>query len=209
MTSTGMVTVWAASASTRCEPCQSLVNAAPGLARSCQDSCLSASGRRWAWRREAARWRIHGFCRRRAGSRNSRCIEILRAIRRRRLPGGQDRAAVSPPGDRRPARVAESERRLGAVGQRRRAEAGQGRHRRSVCPLGRQPCRRVVRVEEGTARSLRQLHPSGSRGPRTGRGRTPATQQSDACEVTARLRCPTSGNAPSSGGVRPDIPLPR
>jgi hypothetical protein len=42
-----------------------------------------------------------------------------------------------------------------------------------------------VRAEEGSARSLRELRASRSRGPRPGRGRASASEQSDAREVTA------------------------
>jgi hypothetical protein len=86
---------------------------------------------------------------------------------------------------------------LGNADEQKPTKGGDGR---VVGSLGRQPRRRVVRAEEGATRSLRELRASRSRGPRPGRGRASASEQSDAREVTRRLLAKISWSAASVGG---------
>ena len=81
---------------------------------------------------------------------------------------------------RRSARHARGARRLGAARERRRAEAGGGRDGRGLGARRRQPGRRLVRAEEGTARSVRQLRAAGAGGS-SGGPRSSTTRATTAC----------------------------
>ena len=87
------------------------------------------------------------------------------------LHGRDHRAPLPPAGDRGSARDAAGARRLDAARQRRRAEAGEGRHRRGVGARPVESGRWLVRAQEGSARTVRQLRAAGPRGDGPGRGR--------------------------------------
>src|SRR6478672_12257390 len=74
-----------------------------------------------------------------------------------RVPGGLDEARLSAAMHRGSPRDASRTRRLDGPRRRRRAEAGEGRHRRGVGALTRQPGWWLVRHQEGTSRSIRDV----------------------------------------------------
>ena len=70
---------------------------------------------------------------------------------------------------------------LGNADEQKPARRGNGR---GVGAVGRQPGRRLVRIQEGAARTLRQLRAAGARSARPGRGRAQRPQQPDASDLT-------------------------
>lgn len=77
-----------------------------------------------------------------------------------------------------------------------------GRHGGGLGPVAGQPRWRVVRDQEGTPRSVRQLHTPRDGGPRPRGGRAPAQEQPHAGAVIVPVATPLQARLPSPSGAR-------
>ncbi len=124
---------------------------------------------------------------------------------------GRHPAQVRRPGHRGAPRLAHGAGRLGPARRGRRAEAGAGRLGRGVGPLRDQPARRLVRPQEGPARTLRRVHAAAPGGARPGRADPRAQGQQDARALARvhlgapRARCPRPGPGSQKPNSAPPV----